>query len=145
MRERLDETMKMAPEELKVNQVRYKKNYDKKTKDQLFSEGNKILVMLQTYNNKFVMQWKKLYQILQKLGSNGYKISDGKEKNYYYANMLKNYYGREDEEVELKEKIPRIYEKSLLEFGTCRQKENVSDIKLGTELSDSQGRQLKNY
>ena len=83
-----------------------------------------------TYNNKFVMQWKKLYQILQKLGSNGYKISDGKEKNYYYANMLKNYYAREDEteneseneEVELKEKIPRIYEKSLLEFGTCRQK-----------------------
>ena len=44
MRERLDETMKVAPEELKVNQVRYKKKYDKKTKDQLFSEGNKILV-----------------------------------------------------------------------------------------------------
>ena len=34
LRERLEEVMKLAQEELKKNQVRYKKTYGKKTKEQ---------------------------------------------------------------------------------------------------------------
>ena len=41
---------------IEKNQVRYKKNYDKKTKDQLLSKGDKVLVMLPTNNNKLWMQ-----------------------------------------------------------------------------------------
>ena len=36
------------------------------------------------------------------------------------------------------EEIPSIDEDSLLELGTCKQKEDASDVKLGTELDDSQ-------
>ena len=43
----------------------------------------------------------------------------------------------------LEEKIPSIDEDSLLELGTYKQKEHVSDVKLGTELDDSQTRQLQ--
>ena len=39
--------------------------------------------------------------------------------------------------------MPSIDEDSLLELGTYKQKEDVSDVKLGTELGDSQSRQLQ--
>ena len=159
LRERLEETMKLAQEELTKNQIRYKRNYDKKTKDRLFNEGDKVLVMLPTNNNKLLMQWKGPYEIIQRMGDNGYKILvRNKEKNYH-ANMLKKYYAREDEakteiekedlkmsagaEMLMDEEMPSIDEDSLLELGTYKQKEDVSDVKLGTELGDSQSRQLQ--
>ena len=158
LRERLEETMKLAQEELTKNQIRYKKNYDKKTKDRLFNEGDKVLVMLPTNNNKLLMQWKGPYEIIQKMGENGYKILvRTKEKNY--ANMLKKYYARENEaktgnekedlkisasaEMLVDAETPSIDEDSLLELETYKQKEDVGDVKLGTELGDSQSRQLQ--
>ena len=73
--------------------------------------------------------------------------------------MLKKYYAREDEaktknekedlkiaasaEMLLDEETPSIDEDSLLELGTYKQKEDVSDVNLGTELDDSQSRQLQ--
>ena len=74
--------MKLAQEELKKSQIRYKKNYDKKTKDRLFNEGDRVLIMLPTNNNKLLMQRKGPYKIVQKMGDNDYKILiRNKEKN----------------------------------------------------------------
>ena len=72
--------------------------------------------------------------------------------------MLKKYYAGEDEietgnkkedlklaasaEALLDEKTQNIDEDSLLKLGTYRKKENVSDVKLGTELNDSQSRSI---
>ena len=53
LRERLEETMKLAREELAKNQIRYKKNYDKKMKDRLFNKGDRVLVMLPTKITNF--------------------------------------------------------------------------------------------
>ena len=159
LRERLEETMKLAQEELTKNQTRYKRNYDKKTKDRLFNKGDKVLVMLPTNNNKLLMQWKGPYEIIQRMGDNGYKIFVGNKEKNYHANMLKKYYAREDEvkteiekedlkmsagaEMLMDEEMPSIDEDSLLELGTYKQKEDVSDVKLGTELGDNQSRQLQ--
>ena len=55
LRERLEETMKLAQKELTKSQIRFKKNYDKKTKDRLFNEGDIVLEMLPTKNNKLLM------------------------------------------------------------------------------------------
>ena len=151
--------MKLAQEELTKNQTRYKRNYDKKTKDRLFNKGDKVLVMLPTNNNKLLMQWKGPYEIIQRMGDNSYKILVGNKEKNYHANMLKKYYAREDEvkteiekedlkmsagaEMLMDEEMPSIDEDSLLELGTYKQKEDVSDVKLGTELGDSQSRQLQ--
>ena len=70
--ERLEKTMKLAQEELTKGQIRCKKNYDKKTKDQLFNEGGRVLVMLPTNNNKLLMQWKGPYEIIWKMGDHDY-------------------------------------------------------------------------
>ena len=159
LKERLEETMKLAQEELTKNQIRYKKHYDKKTKDRLFNEGDKVLVMLPTNNNKLLMQWKRPYEIIQKMGENGYKILVGTKEKNYHANMLNNYYAREDEAKTGNEKgdlkisasakmlvdaeTPSIDEDSLLELGIYKQKEDVGDVKLGIELGDSRSRQLQ--
>ena len=137
LRERLEQTMKLAQEELTKNQIRYKKNYDKKTKDRLFNEGDRVLVMLLTNNNKLVIQWKGPYEIIQRMADNGYKILVGNKEKNYHANMLKKYYAREDEaktgneKEDLKisasakmlvdEEIPSIDKDSLLELGTYKQ------------------------
>ena len=102
------------------------------------------------------MQWKGLYKIIQKMGDHDYKILVGNREKNYHANMLKKYYAREDEaktgnekedlkivaraEMLLDEEIPRTDEDSLLELGTYKQKEDASDVKLETELDDSQSR-----
>ena len=158
LRERSEKTMKLAQEKLRKNQVRYKKNYNKKTKNRLFSKCDKVLVMLPTTNNKLLMQWKGPYQIIQKMGAHDYKILLGKKEKNYYVNMLKKCYARKKEQktkkkenlkitaskdVTLVEETSSIYEKPQLELGTYRQKENVSDVKLRTELNDSQSRQLQ--
>ena len=159
LRERLEETMKLAQEELMKNQIRYKKNSDKKTKDRLFNEGDRVLVMLPTNNNKLLMQWKGPYEIIQKMGNHGYKILIGNKEKNYRANMLKKYYAREDEaktgneKEELKiaasakmlldEETPSIDDDLLLQLGTYKQKEDVSNVKVGTKLDNSQGRQLQ--
>ena len=82
--------MKKEWKELKKNLVRYKKNYDKKTKLRLFNEGDKVLVMLPIDNNKIFMQLKRPYQITQKIGNHSYKILVGnKEKNYHVNRKVK--------------------------------------------------------
>ena len=99
------------------------------------------------------------YKIIQKMGDHRYKILvETKEKNYH-ANMLKKYYARENEAKTENEKedlkisssaemlgdegVSSTDEDSLLELGTYKQKEDVSDVKLGTELGDSQSQQLQ--
>ena len=73
--------------------------------------------------------------------------------------MLKKYYARKDKaktgnekedlkistsaEMLLDEEILSIDKDSLLELGKYKQKEDVSDVKLGTELDDSQSQKLQ--
>ena len=105
------------------------------------------------------MQWKGPYEIIQRMGDNDYKILFGNKEKNYHAYMLKKYYDREDEaktgnekedlkitasaEMLVDEEIPGIYEDLLLELRAYKQEEDVSNVKLGTELDDSQSRQLQ--
>ena len=63
LRKRLEKMMKLAYEELTKKQARYNKNYDKKTKDRLLREGNKVSIMLSTNSNKLLIQGKENLKI----------------------------------------------------------------------------------
>ena len=81
-----------------------------------------------------------------------------KERNYHVY-MLKKYYAREEKtenenekedlkvtassEVLFEEKILSIDEELLLKLGMYRQNESVSDVRLRTELNDSQSKVTK--
>ena len=63
LRNRLEETCKLAQEELKKTQLRSKAWYDKKTKPRKFQVGDRVLVLLPTEANKLLMGWKGPYQV----------------------------------------------------------------------------------
>ena len=81
LRERLNDTLKLAKEQLESSQTRQKKHFDKKTKARRFSPGDKVLVLLPTDANKLLVQWKGPYDIINSFGLNDYKVKiNGKEK-----------------------------------------------------------------
>ena len=57
LRERLDDTMKIALEELKRSQAKNKRLYDRGAKRRAFQVGDKVLILLPTDNNKLLLQW----------------------------------------------------------------------------------------
>ena len=94
LRERLEKTMRLAQEELRKSQGRYKQYYDRKAKERVFKEGDKVLVMLPTNNNKLLMQWQGPYKVVRKQGENDYVVDISNKTKLYHANMLKLYLDR---------------------------------------------------
>ena len=68
LRERLDNTVKIAQEELLKSPKKNKTLYDRRAKRREFQEGDKVLLLLPTDANKLLMQWKGLYEIMSRCG-----------------------------------------------------------------------------
>ena len=95
LRNRLEETLQLAQEELKKNKSRYKFYADRKRKNRSFEPGMKVLVLLPTDHNKLLMQYKGPYTVQSKLNRFDYKVDvKGKEK-IYHVNLLRRYIERE--------------------------------------------------
>ncbi|RUS74527.1 hypothetical protein EGW08_017715 [Elysia chlorotica] len=98
LRERLNDTLKLAKEQLESSQARQKKYFDKKTKSRCFSPGDKVLVLLPTDANKLLVQWKGPFDIINSVGLNDYKVKiNGKEKTLH-ANLLKKYLSQQQQQ-----------------------------------------------
>ena len=72
LRERLDETMKLAQAELEKNQGRNKDLYNRKAKKRSFQVRDKVLVLLPTDQYKLLMQWKDPFEIKGTKWENNY-------------------------------------------------------------------------
>lgn len=97
LREKLEETCKIAHEQLEKAQQKQRKYYNKKTKVRKMKVGDKVLILLPTEANKLLMQWKGPLDIVERLGDMDYRVNiDGKIKTIH-ANLLKQYIEREDE------------------------------------------------
>ena len=90
LHEKLEDTLKLAHTELQNAQHKGKHYYDRKTKVRKFVPGDKVLVLLPTDHNKLLMQWKGPFEVSAVVGLNDYKV------HVYHANLLKNYFERED-------------------------------------------------
>ena len=105
LRERLNDKLKLAKEQLESSQARQKKHFYKKTKARRFSSGDKVLVLHPTDTNKMLVQWKGLYDVINTVGLNYYKVKiNGKEKTLD-ANILKNYLSKN---VETSSRVPEV-------------------------------------
>ncbi|GFO49458.1 cytosolic phospholipase a2 [Plakobranchus ocellatus] len=89
LHERLDDTLKIACEELEKAQGRQKRYYDRTAKRRKFSVGEKVLVLLPTDSNKLLMQWKGPFEIVTTVGINDYRINMGGKEKTFHANLLK--------------------------------------------------------
>jgi len=74
LREKLEDILKIAHEELQKAQQKGKHHYDRKTKVRKFQPGDKVLVLLPTDHNKLLMQWKGPYEVSAVVGVNDYKV-----------------------------------------------------------------------
>ena len=97
LRERLDNTTKIAQEELLKSRKKNKTLYDRRARKREFQEGGKVLLLLPTDTNKLLMQWKGPYEIMSRCGKgNDYRIEVNKKVKTFHANMLKKYIERAD-------------------------------------------------
>ncbi|GFN91294.1 hypothetical protein PoB_001780000 [Plakobranchus ocellatus] len=78
--ERLDDTLKIACEELEKAQGRQKHYYERTAKRRKFSVGEKVLVLLPTDSNKLLMQWNGPFEIVTTVGINDYRINMGEKE-----------------------------------------------------------------
>ena len=155
LREKLEDTLKLAHTELQKAQLKGKHYYDRKTKVRKFAPGDKVLVLLPTDHNKLLMQWKGPFEVSAVMGLNDYRVRVKGKDRVYHANLLKKYFEREDsvgavafetnsnickhehaeseiEEVDPAENI------DFLEIGGYVAKESVKDVAIGDNLSHEQ-------
>ncbi len=152
LRERLDQTLKIAKESLQNSQVRYKKYFDKKTKERNFQPGEDVLVLLPTNNNKLLMQWKGPYKVEKIVNKNDYVITIGSKSKVYHANLLRKYLRKEEKDDAKEAKSNEFlkvaagdtgkeseeemfYEDNLIEINYLSSKESYKDVKVYQSLS----------
>ena len=158
LRERLEDSLKLAQEELEKSQKRYKRQYDRKAKPRRLEVGDRVLILLPTDSNKLLMQWRGPYTVESRVGANDYRVKMGSKTKTYHVNMLKKYISREPEgnvvpvdstdgaTVAVAGVIHQDVDPELGEVPDLegyRQREGVRDVKLGDELPEDQRRVLK--
>lgn len=95
MREKIEETLKIAQEELKRSQKRYQQHYNRKAKPRKLQAGDKVLILLPTDNNKLLLQWQGPFEVESSAGVNDYRIKVGEKLRTFHVNLLKKYVKRE--------------------------------------------------
>ena len=96
LREKLEDTLKLAHTDLQKAQNKVKHYYDRKTKVRKFVPGDKVLVLLPTDHNKLLMQWKGPFEVSAVVGLSDYRVRVKGKERVYHANLLKKYFERED-------------------------------------------------
>ena len=167
LRERLEQTCKLAQEELRKATARSKGYYNRKSRMRRFKVGDLVLLLLPTDSNKLLMQWKGPFSVLERLGDLDYRIQIGDKAKTFHANLLKKYINREDvnttgsPEVDKRDVIDVVScavigeedcndeSPSELEYGediklpTMKSKESSSDVAINSELPPEKVSQVK--
>ena len=160
LKDRLEETCKLARNELEKSQCRQKRLYDTKAKDRSFKPGDEVLLLLPTDQNKLLLQWQGPYKVLERVRPGDYRIQMPTRVRTIHANLLKKYFNRDQDvdESEEHEEVDDVdiqvagtamleqdendeellpYELPLNLYSEC-QKETVRDVKVNPELTLAQ-------
>ena len=135
LREKLEDTLKLAHSELQKAQHKGKHNYDRKAKVRRFAQGDKVLIV----------------------GLNDYKVCVKGKERVYHVNLLKTYFEREDSvpvgavAVEVNadisksglakseaEEVDPVDGVDFLEIGGYVAKESIKDVATGDNLTEEQ-------
>lgn len=100
LRNRLEETCRLAHQELEKAGARYAKIYNRKAKDRQFQPGDKVLILLPTDNNKLLLQWKGPFEVKARKGDVDYSVDTPGGLKVFHANLLKRYEERKRESPE---------------------------------------------
>ena len=74
LRDRLEQTCKLAHENLKKVQIKQKAYYDRRARSRKFDVGDKVLLLLPTDSDKLLLQCKGPYEVVEVVNRMDYKI-----------------------------------------------------------------------
>jgi len=94
LRERLEETCKMASSELQNAQEVAQRYYDLRTRERKLKVGDDVLLLLPTNNNKLLLQWKGPFKVVKCCNKLNYEIDVNGNSRKFHINMLKRYIHR---------------------------------------------------
>ncbi|XP_076451106.1 uncharacterized protein LOC143286993 [Babylonia areolata] len=96
LRNRLEETCRLARENLQQAATKYKRQYDKKARERWFEVGDEVLLLLPEKKNKLQIAWQGPYRVIERVGDWDYRIAVKGTPRLYHANLLKRYTRREE-------------------------------------------------
>ncbi|XP_067684362.1 uncharacterized protein [Haliotis asinina] len=169
LRERLEDTCKLAKAALGKAAKKYKKYYDARSKDRRFTVGDEVLVLLPTDHNKLLLQWKGPYKVSAVRGQADYQVQMEDKERILHANLLKRYVKRVegnegtactdalDDNVNNITRMPTLehvatavvemededHEITTLELPTSQSSEKYTDVQIGPLLNDEQKKDLQ--
>ena len=146
LRNRMEETCKIARENLEISQLRYKSHFDKKARMRSLEEGDQVLVMLPTNHNKLIMHWKGPYEVVKKVGMADYRIHIGDKDKIFHLNMLKKYLSRPEVFAGTAAILDTADDLSL-EIGPrlTTPSETIQHVSMSPDLSSSHARRLREF
>ena len=147
LREKIEETCKLAAEELGRTAAVNKKYFDKKAKYRSFEPGDKVLLLLSSSSNKLQLAWKGPFVVVQKVNDLDYKIQLANKIRTFHGNMLKKYEERTEEcsgiaVVEEPKSMDEIEQGDIPMFN-AEQTENHTDVNINEELDSVKRKQVE--
>lgn len=97
LRNRLEETFKIAHEELERTAEKYAHYYNAGQRERSMKPGDKVLLLIPTEANKLTMPWKGPFTVVEKRGVVDYLVDLGSSRKLFHINLLKKYEPREEE------------------------------------------------
>lgn len=94
LRNRIEETCRMARENLVKATKRHARNFDRRAKERSLQVGDKVLVLLSDNTNKLQMKWRGPYIVTDKVNQYDYRVDIGTSEKLYHINVLKKYVER---------------------------------------------------
>nr|XP_022307941.1 uncharacterized protein LOC111113940 [Crassostrea virginica] len=99
LKERLQSMAELAKVSLEKSSTRYKKCYDRKTRNRTIKAGEKALVLLPTDNNKLLLQWKGPYVVTKRSNRVDYQLDVKGKLKTFHINLMKKYTERSYSDV----------------------------------------------
>lgn len=147
LRNRLEETCRVAHEELEKAGARYAKLYNRKTRNRRFQTGDQVLVLLPTDNNKLLLHWKGPFEVKERKGEADYVIETPSGPKVFHANLLKKYEERKpNPEKTVCNAICGVSEpseESGIPVPDFVKTEGIADVKLSPHLTTTQKAQIE--
>ena len=155
LKQRLEDTCKVAQQELCRSQTRYEKYYNKKARSRKYKKGDLVLILLPTDNNKLLLQWKGPYKVEECMSPYDYKIDVKGSIKCFHANMLKRYLVRDSKESgsvllccagthEIKEVEYSEFNDSDLFHFSHSENTDIKDVHIGDKLNEIQRAEILN-
>ena len=141
LRNRIEETCKIARENLSKAHKTQAKYFDRRTKRRVLKPGKQVLLLLPTKHNKLELTWKGPYQVLEQIGDVDYRIQMGSKSKVFHINLMKEYLPREkisviSTEEELYEEADQITDGRSEYSAVVITEEPLSEIMEGDDRKD---------